>query len=569
MFEVPPDKPKHAQAQKFVMVLGLMSSSILCFVGYPCAPSGWIGLSFRATTAGYFLCNLVPYFLGPCWFSHRVLRGAMVSHSIGSFIVSAFCCVGFGEWFLLMVMVHVFQFFGTMVLVERHVTRHLVFTLSGNMLTYLFRVEQVDNPSMDPRSWATCSVILVVAFAIGTWNSKHQSIEFLKQKFGAMSEILTLSNEEMEQMHQTPQTPKSAISMLSRSSRSRSKSASSGFETMLSRSSGSGSPSRGVGFASSAWIDGLEVLQRVGQGAFGEVYFCRWKGRNAAVKIMSWKQKKKTKVNRVREAELCLKLQHPNLVRTYTFFLREVDKAQEMWIIQEWCDLGTLNDYAASRPYGKPKGGAKIRQVLTEICKATAYLHATDVIHGDLTSKNVLLQSLGVSKDESEKVVEDADVRSFENFTCKVCDFGLARVLEEGITELLTSQLGTVSHMPPELLQIEERRLSKKADIWAIGMILYEMVVGEIPYEGMMVPAIILFVVNGQRLSLPDHVEDFFRHVFNWCGQADLNQRPSAQELVSYIAEHAEHDMPSPPGRGLPHLCGRRVVAEEICFTAG
>eukprot|EP00438_Fugacium_kawagutii_P031015 Skav224088 [mRNA] locus=scaffold942:503719:505362:+ [translate_table: standard] len=545
MFEVPPDKPKHAQAQKIVMVLSSMASLICCFLGYPCAPPGWIDLSFRATTAGYFLCTLVPYLLGPCLFSHRVLRGAIVSHSIGSFIVSAFWCSGFGEWFLLMVMVHLVQFFGTMVLVERHVTRHLLFTLSGTMVTYFFRVKQVDNPSMDPRSWATYIVILIVVFAIGTWNSEHRGIEFLKQKFGAMSEILTLSNEEMEQMHQTP---KSATSMLSRSSRSRSKSASSGFETMLSRSSGSGSPSRG--FASSAWIDGLEVLQCVGQGAFGEVYSCRWNGRNAAVKIMSWKQKKKSKVNPLREAELCLKLQHPNLVRTYTFFMREVDKAQEMWIIQEWCDLGTLNDYAASRPYSKPKGGAKIRQVLTEICKATAYLHATDVIHGDLTSKNVLLQSLGITKgiEESEKVVEEADVRSFESFTCKVCDFGLARVLEEGITELLTSQLGTVSHMPPELLQMEKRRLSKKADIWAIGMILYEMVAGEIPYKGMMVPAIILFVAKGQRLSLPDHVEEFFRHAFNWCGQADLNKRPSAEELVSYIAEHAEHDMPSPPG---------------------
>ena len=116
---------------------------------------------------------------------------------------------------------------------------------------------------------------------------------------------------------------------------------------------------------------------------------------------------------------------------------------------------------------------------------------------------------------------------------CKVCDFGLARVLEEGITELLTSQLGTVSHMPPELIQLEDKRLSKKADIYAVGMLLYEVTVGEIPYRGMMVPQIILSVAKGKKLCLPECVNEPFREIYDRCTHRDPSERPSADQLVA------------------------------------
>eukprot|EP00435_Cladocopium_sp_Y103_P010025 s3296_g2.t1 len=525
-------KPEHEGPRKWVMILGFLSSSVCGYLGYPCVSPGWITRAFRATCVGYFSCNLIPYLLGPCNFSTHVLRTGMIINSISSFIVSAFWCIGFGEWVLLMLMVHVFQIFGVLVLVETDATPHVLFTMSGNIVSYLFRAEMPDVDSgidrMDKKLWAACIITTVVLLVGGMWKSNHRSIEFLKRKFSAMSEILALSNEEMEKMPQNGPlvTPPN-----------------SNFRSGSTRSSGDPISPSSLNVANGTWIEGLETLHCVGQGAFGSVYFCRYNDRDAAVKVMTWQQKKKSKVNPIREAELCLKLRHPNLVQTYTFFTRDVgtkQTVQEMWIIQEWCDLGTLNNYASSQPYQRPRGRARIKDILIEIVKATAYLHASDVIHGDLTSNNVLLQSLdrgevkAVEATQAKVVEEESDVS--DSFTCKVCDFGMARVLEEGITELLTSQLGTVSHMPPELLHLEERRLSKKADIWAIGMLLYEIVAGEIPYKGMMIPSIILFVATGKRLSLPEHVEKDLRDIFNLC-QVDLEDRPSAEELLSILQE--------------------------------
>lgn len=422
--------------------------------------------------------------------------------------------------------------FGTMVLVETEVASHVLITLAGNIVSYLFRADVAEYDSglnkIEKRVWAACTVTVVVLLVGGIWKSNHRSVQFLSRKFSAMSEILAMSNEQMEKIPEKNSLTPPTSNYLSGSTLSSSDPAS----PMVSASVGS------------AWIEGLETLHCVGQGSFGSVYFCRYQKRDCAVKVMTWQQKTKSKVNPIREAELCLKLRHPNLVQTYTFFTREVKSkktVQEMWIIQEWCDLGTLNNYASTQPYERPKGRSRIKDILIDVCKATAYLHASDVIHGDLTSNNVLLQSLAPAEAQEEpqspktKVLEEDSAVS-DSFNCKVCDFGMARVLEEGITELLTSQLGTVSHMPPELLHMEHRRLSKKADIWAIGMLLYEIVAGEIPYRGMMVPSIILFVATGKRLSLPEHVEKDLLNIFRLC-QADLDDRPTAEELLSMLQE--------------------------------
>ncbi|CAL1150108.1 unnamed protein product, partial [Cladocopium goreaui] len=402
----------HDGPQKWVMILGWFASSVCGYLGYPCVKAGWITRAFRATCVGYFSCNMIPYLLGPCKFSDYLLRAGLIVNSISSFIVSAFWCVGFGEWVLLMLMEHMFQIFAALVLLEKDVAPHVFATLAGNIVSYLFRADVPEYDSgiskIEKRLWAACTITVVVLLVGGMWKSNHRSIQYLNRKFSAMSEILAMSNEQMEKIPETGPLLTPPTSQNLSGSRS-------------SRSSDPVSPASASVLGSSTWIDGLETLQCVGQGAFGSVYFCRYNKRDAAVKVMTWQQNKKSKVNPVREAELCLKLRHPNLVQTYTFFTRDVGSkatVQEMWIIQEWCDLGTLNNYASTKPYERPKARARIKDILIEICKATAYLHASDVIHGDLTSNNVLRQSLDLGE---AKVVEEESAVC-DSFTCKVCD---------------------------------------------------------------------------------------------------------------------------------------------------
>ena len=153
--------------------------------------------------------------------------------------------------------------------------------------------------------------------------------------------------------------------------------------------------------AGGSWIEGLETFNKVGQGSFGQVFRGKWHGKDVAVKVMTWKQGKKSKVDPIREAEICRKLRHPNLVQAHTFSVREIMEAgapqHEIWIIQEWCDGGTLSRFAASNPYTKPEGEELIGRILRDVGSALNYLHDMDVVHGDLSSSNVMLTYPGTA----------------------------------------------------------------------------------------------------------------------------------------------------------------------------
>ena len=121
-----------------------------------------------------------------------------------------------------------------------------------------------------------------------------------------------------------------------------------------------------------------------------------------------------------------------------------------------------------------------------EVAQAMAYLHENDVIHADLTGNNVLLTKSA------------ADARGF---TAMVGDFGLARVASEGTMN--TNNFGTVSHMPPELLA--DGTLTKAADVYAFGVLVWEMYNGTRAFVGRRAPTIIHAVTSGSsQLTMPD-----------------------------------------------------------------
>ena len=99
----------------------------------------------------------------------------------------------------------------------------------------------------------------------------------------------------------------------------------------------------------------------------------------------------------------------------------------------------------------------------------------------------------------------------------------------------MTSQLGTVSHMPPELLKLEDKRLSKKADVYSIGILIYEAVKGDIPFRGMALPQIILYIANGHRLRLDEDAEQFLAEIFDVCTAPEPHNRPSTDELLQLL----------------------------------
>jgi hypothetical protein len=278
----------------------------------------------------------------------------------------------------------------------------------------------------------------------------------------------------------------------------------------------------------------VRLLQLLGEGSFGKVYYGLWTGAPVAVKVIHCGSESKSKVlEPIFEGAVSSAMSHPFLVQTYQYCSREVttqceaSEGFETWIVQEWCDRGNLSKHC-SKLHQSGEGIVEALEIVKEVAGAGAYLHQRGIIHGDLTGNNVLIKT-----DISRK-----------GYTCKICDFGLARVLEGETCEIVTEQLGTVTHMPPELFQLEqsEMKLTTKADIWAAGVILWQTLTGKSPFEGMSPAQVIVQVAAGRRLQLPADTPDSVREIFERCCATDPEKRPNFDELLDILVNAIESE---------------------------
>ena len=470
-----------------VWLLRLCSAtSFLCvLVGFPCA-SFWRDVAFRTTGLAHTILG-VTLSVQTSWARTLRLRILLLLHTSASFQISGQWCADFDSWALALLMSLGYQTIACFLLIKSHALVHLLLLVIGSALCYATRPDAGASVSlMEGREWAVMMAGLGVIMVSAQWLFCG---DYLLKKLTAMVSVLTMTGEQLDNsLH-------------------------------LSDSSLSGS-SR----LSSSQLDlpenlpeGLEIMKYVSAGSYGRVYYCTWSGRRVAAKVMAWRAKH-SRADPVQEAKLCIKLSHEKLIQTYHFY----HGPKEVWLLQEWCDKGTLRDFC-DRPRWDCSGLKYVKSMMSDVSEGCAYLHSQHVIHGDLSSNNVLLQSRSVQ--------QEGDIE----FVCKVCDFGLARVLKDGVSTLLTSQLGTVSHMPPELLVPEcadqAPRLSAKADVYAIGVLLHQAVLGQLPYAGMLLPQIIFFLAEGRSLQLPTEVPEELRRLSGLCLKHSPENRPSSASL--------------------------------------
>lgn len=176
-------------------------------------------------------------------------------------------------------------------------------------------------------------------------------------------------------------------------------------------------------------------------------------------------------------------------------------------------NMGTPTKITAPIP---PKGSwpwPLVRRVAFGAARGMAYLHSGNppVLHRDLKSANLLLD---------------------ESYTAKVCDFGLSRLKAQARS--MTGNCGTVQWMAPEVLA--NQKYDEKADVFSYGIILWELLSRECPYEGMTAIQCALAVLNrDKRPEIPKWCPPALHALIKSCIKKDQSQRPTFSQIIDAL----------------------------------
>jgi hypothetical protein len=247
-------------------------------------------------------------------------------------------------------------------------------------------------------------------------------------------------------------------------------------------------------------LEGYTIKRGIGKGGFGEVYFALSDGgKEVALKLI----RGQTDVE-LRGIRQCLNLKHPNLVSLYDV---KNDAHGEPWVVMEYVSGETLNSIMNRHPRGIPQ--ELIRQWFPSLCRATGYLHDHGIVHRDLKPANIFLEA-GL---------------------LKVGDYGLSKSMSSSHRSAQTQSVGTIHYMAPE---ISSGNYNKSIDIYALGVILYEMLSGAPPFDGESAQEIMM----KHLMSLPDltKVPAAFKPVLAKALAKDPNHRhQTAAELANDV----------------------------------
>ena len=174
-----------------------------------------------------------------------------------------------------------------------------------------------------------------------------------------------------------------------------------------------------------------------------------------------------------REARAATSLEHPNIVAVYD--LGQADDGG-LYIAMEFVKGVDLKDVIRA---SGPMPAARIVPLLAQVASALARAHRNHIVHRDLKPQNLVIAT---DANGQERV--------------KLLDFGIAKTLEEGATQLTADgySLGTPQYMAPE--QAMGEQVDGRADIYALGVILYEMLVGDVPFNAASAPAVLVKHLN-------------------------------------------------------------------------
>jgi WD40 repeat protein len=251
-------------------------------------------------------------------------------------------------------------------------------------------------------------------------------------------------------------------------------------------------------------IGRFELRRQLGKGGCGIVFlaFDPKLEREVALKIPRPEMLLSPDARRrlVREALAAAEFDHPNLVPVY----ETGEIGPICYIATAFCPGQTLGEWLDKQAFPVPVRQAA--RLVAIVAEAVQHAHDRGVLHRDLKPNNVLLQSTKEDPQEQEAPPGSCLLRG-EHFIPRVVDFGLAKLLERGgPSDTNTRQiLGTPKYMAPEQAMARHDDVGPTADVYALGVILYEMLAGCAPYEGATDVEVLRQSIEG-HLKYPRHI---------------------------------------------------------------
>ncbi|KAJ5948454.1 hypothetical protein N7454_001761 [Penicillium verhagenii] len=250
----------------------------------------------------------------------------------------------------------------------------------------------------------------------------------------------------------------------------------------------------------------------IGKGSFGKVYLASHKLTNGSKVVLKSSSKEDT--NLAREIHHHRQFLHPHIARLYEVVVTE----SLVWLVLEYCPGDELYNYLL---HHGPLPVDKVKRIFTQLVGAVAYVHSKSCVHRDLKLENILL-------DKQENV--------------KLCDFGFTREYE-GKSSYLQTFCGTICYSAPEMLK-GEKYAGEKVDVWSLGIILYALLAGELPYDDDDDQVTKNRILSDEPIYNTKFPEDA-KALINLLLSKRPLIRPSLEEILAhpFLAEHAPEQL--------------------------
>ena len=247
-------------------------------------------------------------------------------------------------------------------------------------------------------------------------------------------------------------------------------------------------------------------VSKIAEGGFGTVYKALWNQKEVAAKRLS-------KEEGDHEVKVLAELDHPNIVK----LLGVVDYDDlDIYIILELCEGGSLRSYLDAH-----RGrhiGLRFYDWAKQAARALEYLKTVKVVHKDVKSPNFL-----ITKDN----------------ILKLADFGLAKNID--ITISRATETASYAWMAPELLR--DNVLSPSYDIYAFGVVVWEMWTTDIPFEDATIPHNLVWRIcnNNERPPIPADCPQPIADLLRKCWKIDWKARPDIQHVLLVVSTKTIH----------------------------